>query len=147
MKTLFLSPRFLPGKTFISAALLVATALAASSAYSQTTVSISVSPPIITDQGEEATFTIFASPPPPRRVAVRFALFGTAIPGRNYTLFGDLKKGRIVFLPGQPFATVTLHSFDADGPYELFAGLHIIGGDRYRIGSPDRATVKIQNVR
>ena len=111
------------------------------------TASVSVSPNTITDQGEEATFTIELSTPPTRRVAVRFALFGTAPPGRVYTLFGDLKKGRIVFLPGQSFATVTLHSFDFDGPQHAIATLHLVGGERYSVGSPSQASVRIENVR
>lgn len=133
------------GVILIKVAVLLVALVGASSALCGQ-ASVSVSPAIITDQGEEAIFTINISPPSSRRVAVKFALSGTAVAGRDYVLFGDLKRSRIVFLPGQPFATVTLHSFDGDGPSQKFASLHIVGGERYSVGSPSHATVKIENV-
>ena len=133
------------GVSLIKIVVLFVTLVGASSALAGK-VSVSVSPSNITDQGEEATFTISLSEPASRKIAVRFALSGNSVAGRDYVLFGDLKRGRIIIQPGQTFATVTLHTFDGDGPAFEFATLHIIGGERYSVGSPSHATVRIENV-
>jgi hypothetical protein len=111
------------------------------------TVTVSASPTVITDQGEETTFTLRASPPSSRRVAVNFVMGGTAFLGSDYVLVGNFNHGQIVLLPGQSLTTITLHTFDVDGPRFRTAGMIIIGGDKYAVGRPNSAGVKIQNVR
>jgi hypothetical protein len=133
------------GRAIILAVLLVALAGAPSALAGK--ASVTVSPTQITDHGEEATFTINLSSPAPRKIAIKFALSGNSVAGRDYALFGDLKNGRIIIQPGQSFATVTLHTFDGDGPAFEFATLHIIGGEKYSVGSPSHATVRIENIR
>jgi hypothetical protein len=47
---------------------------------------------------------------------------------------------------GQATSTITLHSlYDDDGKFNETAVCNIIGGKRYRVGSPSRAQVKIEN--
>jgi hypothetical protein len=127
--------------------LLAATLSSTALAGGGPSISISASPTVITDQGEDTTFTLTASPPSSRHVAVKFVLTGTAFPGTAYTLVGNFNGGRIVFSPGQSFTTVTLHTFDVDGPSFQTAGITLLGGQKYHVGRPNRASVTIQNVR
>lgn len=110
-------------------------------------VSIYVSQSMVTDQGEDVYFTIVASSPATRRTAINFVLGGTAVPGRDYTLVGDLSHGKIFLGPGSSVAVVQLHTFDTDGPAQASAGITLIGGQKYHLGSPRSAFVQIENVR
>jgi hypothetical protein len=110
-------------------------------------ISISASPTGITDQGEDTTFTLTASSPATRRVAIQFVLTGTALPGTAYALVGNFHHGRIVLNPGQSSTTVLLHTFDVDGPAFQTARITLLGGEKYHVGRPNSAGVTIQNIR
>ena len=110
-------------------------------------VSISVSPTVITDQGEDAFFYINLSSPATRSIAVQFQVSGSALPGTSYTLVGNFKQGRITINPGESSAVVQLHTFDVDGPAFLTAGITLVGGSKYHLGSPRSASIRIDNVR
>lgn len=122
--------------------------LSASAALAGPRVSVSAFPMMITNEGEDATFTLTASPTPMRRAGVNFVMTGTATLGRDYSLTGNFNKdGQIVIEAGQTSTTVTLHSLSDDPrpPVET-ATMNIIGGKRYQIGSPSHATVRIENL-
>ena len=76
-----------------------------------------------------------------------FALTGTAAPGFDYVLLGAFNSHHQVVIPaGQATATLTLHSlYDDDGRFNEFAVFNVIGGRRYRVGSPSHAQVTIEN--
>jgi hypothetical protein len=119
----------------------------ATTSFAGPTISVSVSPTVITDQGDEATFTLHAAGSSPHRAAVNIVMSGTASQGSDYVLAGPFSQGRVVFEPGQASVTVLLHAFDVDGARREFATMNIIGGSGYRVGSPNHATVRIDNVR
>jgi hypothetical protein len=78
---------------------------------------VSASPTTITNEGQEATFTLTLSSPAPRMFALNFVMTGSAIDGDDYILLGNFNEsGGVVFSPGQSTATVTLHSFSNDRP-------------------------------
>src|SRR5438445_493668 len=110
-------------------------------------VSVSASPSAITNEGEEATITLTVSPPPSRSIAVNLIMTGTAALGSDYVLIGDFNNaGQVMIAAGQATSTITLHSlYDDDGKFNETAVCNIIGGKRYRVGSPSRAQVKIEN--
>ena len=110
-------------------------------------VSVSASPSTITNEGEETTITLTVSPPPSRNIAVNLIMTGTAALGSDYVLIGDFNKaGQVVIAAGQSTSTITLHSlYDDDGRSNETAVCNIIGGKRYRVGSPSHAQVKIEN--
>ena len=112
-------------------------------------ISVTVTPTHVTNQGEEAVFTFTLSSPATRRIAVQFFLSGGADLGGDYVLTGKFNKSAQLVIPvGETSATVTLHTFEEDiendGQPE-FATLDILPGPRYRVGSPSRASVRIQN--
>ncbi|SRR5260370_71822 len=110
-------------------------------------VSVSVSPSTITNEGEEATITLTVSPPPSRQIAVNLIMTGSAALGGDYVLIGDFNRaGQVVIAVGQSTSTITLHSlYDDDGRFSETAVANVIGGRRYRIGSPSHAQVTIEN--
>jgi hypothetical protein len=116
--------------------------LGASTLFAGSVVSVSASPTQITDEGQEAIFTIHASPAPLSRIAVNFVMTGTAILGQDYALSGNFRHGQIVIEPGTTSTPITLHSFDGDGFFRRTATLNIIG----RTSPRSHATVRIKNV-
>jgi hypothetical protein len=114
----------------------------ATTAFAGSAVSVSASPTQITDEGQEAIFTIHASPAPLSRIAVDFVMTGTAILGRDYALSGNFSHGQIVIEPGTTSTPITLHSFDGDGFFRRTATLNIIG----RTSPRSHATVRIKHV-
>jgi hypothetical protein len=110
-------------------------------------VSVSVSPSTITNEGEEATVTLTVSPPPSRNIAVNLIMTGSAGLGGDYVLIGDFNKaGQVLIAAGQSTSTITLHSlYDDDGRFSETVIANIIGGKRYRVGSPSHAQVTIEN--
>jgi hypothetical protein len=127
----------------------IVVAAAASSAVAGSRVSVSVWPSQITNEGEEATFRLTASPTPTRRIAVNIFMSGSATNGFDYTLSGPFNKnGQVVFEAGQNTVMVILHAFSDDPrpPVET-ATMNVYGGGKGSSpGSPSHATVKIENV-
>jgi hypothetical protein len=113
-------------------------------------ISVSAFPTKITNEGQEATFTLSLSSPASRRIGVHIFMTGTAANGSDYVLIGNFNKdGQAIINAGQSSATITLHSFSQDfdpTPTET-AILNILGGNRYQIGFPSRAQVAIQNLK
>ena len=111
-------------------------------------ISVSVSPSTITNEGQDATYTLTLSSPATRRIAVNFIMLGTAAIGSDYVLTGNFHSGRVMIPVGQSSVTVMLHSFDDDVfvPNES-AIFVILGGERYKVGSPSQAIVQINNLR
>lgn len=111
-------------------------------------VSVSASPALITNEGEESTIALTISPPSPRELSVNFALTGTAAIGSDYVLVGEFRAFHQVVVPAdQSTVTVILHTLDDDdGRFFEFAVFNILGGRRYRVGSPSHARVTIENV-
>ena len=126
--------------------LCVALFVSASAVRAQS-VSVSISPSTITNEGEEATITLTISPPPSRNIAVNLIMTGSAALGSDYVLIGDFNKaGQVLIAAGQSTSTITLHSlYDDDGAFNETAVANIIGGKRYRVGSPSHAQVTIEN--
>jgi hypothetical protein len=110
-------------------------------------VSVSVSPSTITNEGDESSVTLTVSPPASRPINVNLVLTGTAALGSDFVLIGNFNRSHQVVIPaGQPTATVTLHSiYDDDGAFNEFVVFNVIGGKRYRVGSPSHAQVTIEN--
>ena len=123
--------------------------LVVSPARAQSTISVSASPSVITNAGEQSTITLTVSPPSPTKLSVQFFLTGTAAYGSDYVLTGNFTKtGQARILPGQSTATLTLYSFyddDRPGTEEtvIFTLTH---GRKYRVGSPSRAQITIENI-
>jgi hypothetical protein len=126
----------------------IAALIAVSSAGAQT-ISVSASPSVITNAGEESTITLTISPPSSVVLSVQFFLTGTAGYGHDYVLTGEFNRaGQIIVPRGQSTVTVTLHSFyDDDRPgTEETAIFNLHSGRRYSVGSPSRAQVTIENI-
>jgi len=117
------------------------------SAVRAQSVSVSISPSTITNEGEESTITLTVSPPPSRNIAVNLIMTGTAALGGDYVLIGDFNRaGQVIIPAGQSTSTITLHSlYDDDGRFNETAIANIVGGRRYRVGSPSHAQVTIEN--
>jgi hypothetical protein len=111
-------------------------------------ISVSVSPSTNTNEGQDATYTLTLSSPATRRIAVNFVMLGTAALGSDYVLTGNFNFGRVMIPVGQSSVTVMLHSLDDDMfvPQES-AIFTVLGGDRYKVGSPNHAKVEINNLR
>jgi hypothetical protein len=113
-------------------------------------ISVAVSPPHVTNEGEEATFTFTLSAPSSRKIAMNFLLSGAATLGNDYILIGKFNKtGQLVIPAHQTGVTVTLHTLVQDienDPQPQFAALNIVDGPRYRAGTPSQAIVRIENV-
>jgi hypothetical protein len=109
-------------------------------------VSVSVWPPKITNEGEEAIYTFTLSSPAPRKMSINFVMTGTA--GLNeYALVGNFNSGRVVIPAGQTSASIILHTFDDDpNPRIETAVLNLLNGQRYHLGSPDHAELRIENL-
>lgn len=110
-------------------------------------VSVSAAPSTITNEGEEAVFTLTISPPSSRQILLNFVMTGTAVLHRDYVLNGNFNKSRqVVIPPGQPTAMVTLHALYRDQPLASQSAIfNILNGRRYHVGSPDSAKVRIEN--
>jgi hypothetical protein len=132
----------------ISAVLLICVLglVAISSARAQK-VSVSASPTVITNEGEESTITLTVSPPSSRQLAVNVVLTGTAFNGSDFLVLGSFNRsGQVIIPAGQATQTLTLHSlYDDDGRFSEFVVFNVIGGKHYRIGSPSHVQVTIEN--
>lgn len=127
---------------FIAAAVVTSNALAAGPS-----ISVSVFPAMITNEGQDAAFTLNLSSPASRKIAVNFVMTGLAGQGSDYVLFGNFNFGRIVIQAGESSATVAVHSLSGNvRPAIATAILNIYGGEHYRVGHPSNATLKIQNL-
>ncbi len=117
------------------------------------TITVSAFPTTITNEGEEATFTLTISPPSSRQLAVSFMMGGSAAQNSDYVLIGNFNKsGQLIIPSGQSSTTVTLHSLleegGDDGPNSSeTAVFNLLKGKRYQVGTPNSATVTIQNLR
>src|SRR6267143_1341589 len=91
--------------------------------------------------------SVSVSPPPSRNIAVNLIMTGTAALGGDYVLIGDFNRaGQVIIPAGQSTSTITLHSlYDDDGRFNETAIANIVGGRRYRVGSPSHAQVTIEN--
>ena len=128
---------------FVLAALVVVSSVQAQ------TVSVSASPSVITDAGEDSTLTLTVSPPSSKNLSINFFLTGTAAYGSDYILVGNFNRsGQFIIPAGQNMATITLHSFyDDDRPgTEETVFFTLTHGRKYQVGSPSRAQVTIENV-
>jgi hypothetical protein len=108
-------------------------------------LSVSASSFPITNENEEATYTLTLSAPASRNVGVAFVMTGSAIPGFDYVLLGNFNRsGQVVIPAGQTSATVTLHTLPDEGyPDREIATLNVLNAARYHIGSPSHADVII----
>src|SRR5947209_6846609 len=108
-------------------------------------VNVSVSPDPITNENQEATFTLSLSAPATHPIAVAFVMTGLAVQGFDYVLLGNFNKsGQAVIPAGQSCTIVTLHTLDDDpNPFREFATLNVVNGARYHVGSPTRASIFI----
>jgi hypothetical protein len=106
-------------------------------------VSVTVSPTQIR-QGEDATFTVSASPAASQSITVRYSTSGSAKLGSDYTLSGT--PGQIEIPPGQTSGSVTLHAnVNSSGKKQKnkTASLILQSGTGYKVGKPKKATVTI----
>jgi hypothetical protein len=112
-------------------------------------VTVSASPSVITNEGDESTLTFTISPPASRNLALNYVLTGSAAPGADYTLEGTFTRSGQIFVPaGQSTVTVTLHTFFDDDPFASeFAVFSLVHGRHYSVGFPSRARVDIENVK
>ncbi len=109
------------------------------------TVTVSVAPSSI-DEGDDAIFTFTNTPVDfSRSTKVIYYTAGTALYGDNYTLSGT--PGVIIIPAGQASADVILHA-RADGHFDRTEDAALIVGEknRYRVGTPKRASVTIYDV-
>lgn len=122
--------------------------LGAHSLHAQSSISVSASPSMITNQAEDSTITLTISPPSTRQLTVNVALTGTALNGSDFVVLGSFtRRGQVIIPAGQATQTLTLHSlYDDDGRFSEFVVFNVIGGKHYRIGSPSHARVTIENV-
>lgn len=145
LKSAVMKIRSLPASLFL---LSIGIFLGASSLRAQS-VSVSASPTVITNAGDQSFITFTVSPPSPVTLSVRFVLSGTASYGSDYVMTGDFtRRGEFIIPKGQSTATMTLWSFyddDRPGTFET-AWVTVLKGNRYRVGSPSRAQVTIENI-
>ena len=137
-------------RLFLSALILVCiqTFLDVASAGAQS-VSVSASPSVITNAGDDSTITLTIFPPSAKNLQINFLLTGTAAYGADYVLTGQFTRSGQVLVPaGQTTATLDLHSFyDDDRPNTFETVVFTLrGGKKYRVGSPSRVEVTIDNV-
>jgi hypothetical protein len=119
-------------------------------------ISVSVSPKMITNQGDDAVLTLTASSPPTRKLRVNFFVTGTAIYGLDYEIVDPNQTPsiirtvpQIVFPAGQSSVDVFIHTLVHDtGPHLVdTVQFFIERGFRYRVGRPDHVLVKIENLK
>ena len=127
-----------------------------STALARPSISVSVSPSRITNQGDDAVLTLTASSPPTRRLRVNFFVTGTAIYGLDYQIVDPNQTPaiirtvpQIVFPAGQSSVDVFIHTLVHDtGPHLVdTVQFFIERGRRYRVGNPDQVRVKIENLK
>jgi hypothetical protein len=145
--------RFVRTNRFVRAAALaiVFSSLTASSSFAaRARLTVSVSPTIITNEGEQAIITITASSPPTRNLKVKFLTTGNAILNLDYLLIAPTQVPQIIVTPslifpaGQSSIQVVLQSMGGEDRFPLlFANFHLLPGGRYRVGHPRLASVKI----
>jgi hypothetical protein len=126
-----------------------------STAFARPSISASVSPNIITNQGDDAILTLTASTPPRRNLRVNFFVIGTAIYGLDYEIVDPNQTpsiirtvAQIVFPAGQSSVDVAIHTLVHDtGPHLVNVRFFIERGRRYRVGQPDHVFVRIKNLK
>jgi hypothetical protein len=130
------------------AACLLALSLAGTASAGSPLVSVSTPPGNITNDGQEAVYTLTLSAPSSKNIGVNFVMTGSALEGFDYTLIGRFNNtGQVVIPRGQTSVMITLHTFSVDSPlFQQIATLNILNGTRYHIGFPNNATVRIRNV-
>lgn len=109
-------------------------------------VSVTAPGGFITNENQEATFTLTLSAPSSRNIGVTFVMTGSAVHGFDYVLISKFTNtGQILIPAGQTSATVTLHTVPDDpNPSQEIATLNVINGARYHIGSPNHASIFIR---
>jgi hypothetical protein len=135
-----------PPARLLPAVLIALLALTASSfAGKAPLVSVSVFPSNITNESQDAVFTLTLSAPSSKNVPVSFVM--TTFPPRplDFFLIGTFTNtGQVVIPAGQLSVTVTLHTIPDDGwPSRETATLNVINGRGYHVGHPNNATVFI----
>jgi hypothetical protein len=119
-------------------------------------ISVSVSPKMITNQGDDAVLTLTASSPPTRKLRINFFVTGTAIYGLDYQIVDPNQTPsiirsvpKIVFPAGQSSVDVLIHTLVHDtGPHLVdTVQFFIERGLRYRVGQPDHVLVRIENLK
>ena len=105
----------------------------------QPAVSVTASP-IIVHTARKATFTIKASVVSAKPVTVSFAMSGSAVLGRNYSLSGT--PGQVTIPAGASSATVTLTVLSASVRGSS-ATMTLSSGSAYTLSSPQSATVTV----
>ena len=133
-------------QTAIALACFLVLTLAQSALAGSPRVSVSAPSGFITNESQEATYTLTLSAPSPRPMGVNFVMTGSAVQGFDYILLGTFSNtGQVVIPAGQTSATVTLHTLPDDGyPFQEIATLNILNGSRYHIGSPNHASIFIR---
>src|SRR4051794_3989239 len=97
-------------RTILPAVAFLVLTISTGNALAGSKVSVSVSPMMITNQGDEAIFTLTVSPPATRELRVKIFLSGTARPGA-YELFGNFNSiGQVVIPAGDSQSFVTLRA-------------------------------------
>jgi hypothetical protein len=126
----------------------IVAALCATTAVGGSTITVSAFPSRITEEGQEATYTITATPSSGQRIAVTFGMGGSAALGSDYVLTGNFNGGKIVIPAGQPSTTVTLHALsdEPDGRKFETASMIILNGRGYHVGRQRAATIRIDQV-
>ena len=111
------------------------------------TISVSAFPSVITNEADVSTITFTVFPPAPRILKINYALTGTAALGADYALIGSFtSSGQVVIPAGQVTATITLQTFyDEDPFHHEFVTLTLLHGKGYKVGSPSRARIDIEN--
>jgi hypothetical protein len=124
----------------------IAVSLAGSALAGSPLVSVSAPPGFITNDGQEAVYTLTLSAPASRNIGLNFVMTGSALQGFEYVLLGQFNKtGQIVIPAGQTSATVTLHTLSDDPTlFQEIATLNILNGTRYHIGFPNHASIRIR---
>jgi hypothetical protein len=135
----------------VSFAILLGSLPASSAFAARPTLSVSVSPTVITNEGEQAIITITASTPPARNLRVNFFLTGNAFLNLDYLLIAPAQTPQIVenfqllFPAGQSSIQVILRSMAGEDRFALLvANFFLRSGARYRLGHPRGAFVTIR---
>jgi hypothetical protein len=124
----------------------IAVSLAGSALAGSPRVSVSAPPGFITNESQEAVYTLTLSAPASRNIGVNFVMTGSALQGFDYILLGTFNNtGQVVIPAGHTSATITLHTISDDGnPFQEIAIFNILNGTRYHIGFPNHASIRIR---
>jgi hypothetical protein len=138
--------QFVSRKCTTAFACFIAISLATSAIAGSPRVSVTAPSSFITNESQEAVYTLTLSAPSSQNVAVTFVMTGSAIQGFDYLLIGNFSNtGQVVIPAGQTSATVTLHTIPDDGnPFQEIATFNVLNGRRYHIGFPNHASIRIR---